>query len=133
MGPFTGPLSVFLFLSAAVVSMFSFLAVASWSNARLKERESFYKSETLKRLSENSGPGATAALELLREENRVLGIRRQASLREGGLVTSSVGLGLLIFLRALIPQQAAISLCSLIVLLPGLALVVSSYMLRRVE
>lgn len=133
MGPFSGPLSVFLFLSAAVVSMFSFLAVASWANARLKERESFYKSELLKKVSENSGPGATAALELLREENRVLASRRQASLREGGLVTASVGLGLLIFLRALVPQQGAISLCSLIVLLPGLALFGSSYMRRRVE
>ena len=113
--------------------MFSFLAVASWSNARLKERESFYKSETLKRLSEHSGPGAAAALELLREENRVLAIQRQASLREGGLVTASVGLGLLIFLRALVPQQAAISLCSLVVLLPGFALIVSPYTLKRAE
>jgi hypothetical protein len=31
---------------------FLFLAVASWSNARLKERESYYKHETLRQLNE---------------------------------------------------------------------------------
>ncbi len=122
-----GPFSVFLFLSAAAVSLFSFLAVVSWSNARLKERESFYKNDMLKKLSDNPGQGAAAALELMREENRLAGLRRQVYLREGGLVTASVGLAISILLRALIHDQP-IYLCGLIVLLPGLALFVSAYM-----
>ena len=123
-----GPYSLFLFLSAGTVSLFSFLAVASWSNARLKERESFYKNDMLKKLSEHPGQGASSALELLREESRIAGLRRQASLREGGLVCASVGLAILILLRALIHDQP-VFLCGLMVLLPGLALVASSYML----
>ncbi len=123
-----GPYSVFLFLSTAIVSLFSFLAVALWSNARLKERESFYKNDMLKKLSENQGQGASSALELLREESRVALLRRKASLREGGLVTASVGLAIMIFLGAMTPHQPAY-LCGLMVLFPGLALLVSSYML----
>lgn len=129
MGPFAAP---FLFFSVAVVSLFSFLTVASWSNARLKERESFYKNEMLKKLSESPRQGAASALEILREENRLIRMRRQSSLQAGGLITVSVGLALMVFLRALIPNQP-IFLCGLIVLLPGFALVVSSYMQGRAK
>ncbi len=74
-----------LFLSAASVALFSFLAVAFWSGARRKERESYYKNEMLKKISEAQGAGAGAALALLREESRLAATRRQASLRIGGL------------------------------------------------
>ena len=130
MGPLAGPFSVFLFLSAGTVSLFSFLAVASWSSARLKERESFYKNDMLKKLSENPGQGAGAALEVIREESRIAGVRRQASLREGGLVCASVGIAISILLKALIHDQP-VYLCGLMVLLPGLALVFSFYMLSN--
>ena len=40
---------VYLFLSVGAVGMFSFIAVASWADARRKEREAYYKSETLKK------------------------------------------------------------------------------------
>lgn len=127
MGQLAGPFFGFLFLSVSVVALFSFAAVASWSNARRKERESYYKNEMLKKLSETQGSGAGAALELLREENRIAATRRQAVLRIGGLVTAAVGLALLIFLRALIRDEP-VFLCGLVPLLPGLALFASSYL-----
>lgn len=123
-----GNSAVFIFLGAGTVSMFSFLAVASWCSARLKERDSFYKNDMLKKMAENAGEGANAALAMLREENRIAALRRKASLREGGLVTASVGLAIMLFLRALIHNQP-IYLCGLIVLLPGLALLASAYLL----
>ncbi len=127
MGLFSTPFSVFFFLSAASVALFSFAAVASWSNARRRERESYYKNEMLKKISETQGAGTGAALALLREENRLAAMRRQASLRIGGLVTASIGLALMIFLRALIRSEP-VFLCGLIPLLPGLALFAGSYM-----
>ena len=38
------------------VSVCSFLAVASWSNTRRKEREAYYKNDALKKLAEMQGP-----------------------------------------------------------------------------
>jgi len=127
MGLFSTPFSVFFFLSAASVALFSFLAVASWVNARRRERESYYKNEMLKKISEAQGTGTGAALALLREDNRLAATRRQASLRIGGLVTASIGLALMIFLRALIPSEP-VFLCGLIPLLPGIALFAGSYL-----
>ncbi len=37
------------------IALFSFLGVASWTDARRKEREAYYRSETLKKISESSG------------------------------------------------------------------------------
>ena len=50
------------------IALFSFLAVATWADARRKEREAYYKSETLKKIAESSGEGARAAIELMREQ-----------------------------------------------------------------
>ena len=127
MGLFSTPFSVFFFLSAASVALFSFAAVASWSNARRRERESYYKNEMLKKIAEAQGAGADATLALLREENRLAATRRQASLRIGGLVTASIGIALMIFLRALIHPEP-VFLCGLIPLLPGVALFAGSYL-----
>ena len=52
------------------IALFSFLSVAAWSDARRKEREAYYRSETLKKIAESSGEGAKAAIELLREQKK---------------------------------------------------------------
>jgi Na+-transporting methylmalonyl-CoA/oxaloacetate decarboxylase gamma subunit len=124
-----GPFSVFMFLSVGAVALYSFLAVASWSSSRQKERESYYKNEMLKKMAESSSEGATAVTTLLREEARATSLRRRAGLRIGGLVTAAVGISLLIFLRALVRDQP-IYLCGLIPLLVGFALYVSSYIIH---
>ena len=48
------------------IALFSFLGVASWSDARRKEREAYYTGETLKKISEGSGEAAKSAIEYLR-------------------------------------------------------------------
>jgi len=63
--------SVFLVPIVGSIALFSFLGVASWSEARRKEREAYYKSETLKKIAESSGEGAKSALELLREQDKM--------------------------------------------------------------
>ena len=127
MGAFSTPFSVFLFLSIGAVSVFSFAAVAAWSNARRKERESYYKHEMLKKIAEADSQGAGFALQVLREGDRLAAARRQGALRIGGLVTAAVGLALMIFLYV-IDKDAPVFWCGLIPLLPGLALVAGAYL-----
>ncbi|HEX4068414.1 MAG TPA: hypothetical protein VHZ09_20510 [Acidobacteriaceae bacterium] len=123
---------VFIFLSVGAVALFSMISIASWSGARQKEREAYYKNDMLKKLAEAQGPGANSALELLREEDRIIAARTRWGLQIGGLVTSAVGLGLMIFLAALLGANG-VWLCGLIPLLVGGALYASSYVVKRDE
>ena len=128
MESFSGPFSLFLFLSIGAVALFSFLAVASWMDARRKERESYYKNEMLKKFAESSEASASAVVGLLREEARRAIINRRARMRISALVNAAVGISLLIFLRALI-RDHPIFLCGLIPLFIGIALYAGSYMI----
>lgn len=111
--------AVFFFLSVGAVALFSFIAVASWSDSRRREREAYYKSETLKKLTETQG--AAAVLDLLREEHKHADVRRREGLRLGGLVNVAVGLGLMIFLAGLVRDER-LYLVGVIPLLIGAAL-----------
>lgn len=50
-----------------LVGLFSFLAVASWSTERRKEREALYRSEAVKKIAEMQGEVSEALMALLRE------------------------------------------------------------------
>lgn len=119
--------SVFMFLSVSAVALFSFVAVASWADARRREREAFYRSDMLKRIAELPG-GGNSALELYREEERTKQRRRLEGLKIGGLANVAIGLGLLIFLHALIREEA-VYLVGLLPLFIGLALLTYAFVL----
>ena len=89
-----------LFLSVAAVAVFSFIGVAAWSDSRRKERKAYYRSETLKKLAEAQGTGASSAVELVKEEERIALQRRLEGQKLGGLITVAVGIGLMVFLKA---------------------------------
>jgi len=105
-----------------------FLPVAVWTDARRKEREAYYKAETIRRITESSTDGANAALELMREEGRQEQIRTQEGLKIGGLITLAVGVSLVIFLRALIGNEP-VYLCGLIPAFIGAAMLGYVYFL----
>jgi Flp pilus assembly protein TadB len=121
-------LGVFLVPIIGSIALFSFLAVASWSDARRKEREAYYTADTLKRISESSSEGAKSAIEYLREQNVQLTRRRIEGMKLGGLITAAVGVGLIIMLRGLEHEEPAY-LVGFIPLLIGIALMVYSFML----
>ena len=125
MSVFSLPLA--LFLSVAANGLWAFVAVVSWADIRRREREAYYKHETLKKLSEMPDRG----LALLREEERRCGAWRE-SIRLGGLIISAAGIGLMVFLRA-VDANRPTYLAGLIPLLIGLAVLTYSYLLAAKE
>src|SRR5262245_21719833 len=140
-------LPLFLFLSIGSIAFFSFIAVAAWAEARRREREAHYKSETIYKIAEAQGPGAQAALEFLREEAArqeqrqvKAALHRREGMKLGGLITMAVGIGLMIFLKAIVngtpssPGAPAhdpvpVYLVGLIPFLVGVALLAYAYLL----
>ncbi|MGD1213997.1 MAG: hypothetical protein ABR861_03315 [Terriglobales bacterium] len=114
------------------IALFSFLAVAIWVDARRKEREAYYRSETLKKIAESSGEGAKAAIELMREQEKNAGKRRLGGLKLGGLITAAVGIGVMVLLRGILHDEP-VYLAGLIPLLIGVALLVYAFFLAPKE
>jgi hypothetical protein len=114
------------------IAVFSFLSVAVWSDARRKEREEYYKNETLKKIAESSGEGARAAIELLHEQNKNVTKRRLEGMKLGGLITAVVGIGVMALLRGLVNDEP-VYLAGLIPLLIGLALLTYTFLLAPKE
>ena len=110
------------------IALFSFLSVAVWSESRRKEREEYYRSETLKKIAESSGEGAKAAIELLREQNNSVTKRRLEGMKLGGLITAVVGIGVMALLHGLV-QDEPVYLAGLIPLLVGLALLAYTFVM----
>ena len=124
-------MGVWLFLSVGAVSLFVvFIPLVSWIDNRRKEREAFYKADTMRRLAEASGEGAKAAIALMREEERLKRIKTLEGLKVGGLINIGVGLALTIFLRAMLgSSQGSPYLCGLIPGLIGVAMLTYSLFL----
>jgi hypothetical protein len=119
-----GP-GLWLFLSVGAVSLFVvFIPTVHYLDTQRKEREAFYKAETLRRVTESSGEGAKAALEMMREEAHRDRIRKREGLKIGGLVNLGIGLALVIFLRSV---GGAGYLCGLIPGFIGVAMLIYVY------
>ncbi len=117
------------FLSIGAVALFGvFLPTTTWIESRRKEREAFYKADTLRRLAESSGEGVTATIELLREQSRMDRMKKREGMKVGGLINLGVGVGLMIFLRALTHAEP-VYLCGLIPGLIGVAMLVYVFFL----
>ena len=85
-------MGLFLFLSVAAASLFTFIAVTVWSGERRKEREAYYHSEVLKKIAESPGSGP-AAQEYLRERQRISDRNTRGGVRLAGLVVFAHGSG----------------------------------------
>lgn len=127
------PVAAMLVPIVGSIALFSFLAVASWADARRKEREAYYTSEMLKKIAESSGEGAKAAIDMLREHEHASMRHRSGGQRLGGLITLAVGIGMMVFLKAVARDEPGVYLVGLIPLLIGVALLAYSYVLAPRE
>ena len=119
--------ALFIFLAIGAVALFTFLSVATWTGTRQAEREAYYKAEMMKKIAETGGQG-NPALEYLREQERIKAAKRLGGLKLGGLINAGIGVGLMIFLKALIPGTP-IYLCGTIELFIGFALLAYAFWL----
>ena len=123
-----GPdVAVFLFLAIGAIALFTFLSVATFAGSRQAEREAYYKAEMMKKISEAGGEH-NPALEYLREQERIKAAKRLGGIKLGGLINTGIGIGLMIFLKALIPDTP-IYLCGTIEVFIGVALLVYAFWL----
>lgn len=123
---FNGQFGLWMFLSIGAVALFAvFIPLVVFFENRRKEREAFYRAETLRRVSEAPGDSAKAALELLYEQERIRAIKQLEGMKVGGLVNVGLGIALLIFLRFLLGgAPGSPYLCGLIPAFIGVALLV---------
>ena len=123
-------LPLFLFLSVTMVATFSFIAVVVWSTERRKEREAYYRSETIKKIAEAQPAGGTSADEFLREEDKNAALRLREGQKLGGLIVFAAGIGVTVFIKGIFPNSPSpVYLVGLFPLLVGGALLVYVYLL----
>ncbi len=109
---------------------FSFLAVAAWSNARRREREAYYRSETVQRRA-TAGERIEDVLAFVRELEKNSARQRREGLQLGGLITLAIGVGIMIFIRAVERADPYAYLVGIIPALVGIAILAHSYTLKN--
>lgn len=94
-----GNAGLWIFLSIGAISLFAiFIPTVTWIDKQHKEREAFYKAETIRRVAEASGEGAKAALDLIKEQSRLERQKGREGMKIGGLICVAVGAAMVIFL-----------------------------------
>lgn len=111
-----------IFVPVLAAVFFTFVVALVWLAARRKERQAFYFSETVKKLSDSGG---SSAADFLREYERTKSRRIREGMTIAGLVGSLAAVGLMIFLHA-ISQGPPIYLVALIPLLACVGLLISA-------
>jgi hypothetical protein len=119
---------LWMFLSIGAVALFVvFIPLVHHIDSQRKEREAFYKAETLRRIAESTTEGGKAAVELLRAQDRLGRVKSREGMKAGGLINIGVGIALVIFLRGI--TGPAIALCGLFPGLIGVGMLVYVYVL----
>lgn len=112
-----GPM-VFLFPLVLIAIVFTFTAIVHSVDSSRKEREAYYRADTLKRLADSPGDGAKTALDLLREQDRLRRIKAREGMKLGGVINICIGFGLSAFLYFMLGSGHGSP--ALVGLLPGM-------------
>jgi hypothetical protein len=123
-----GSFGLWAFLAIGAVALFGvFLPFTTYLESRRKEREAFYKAETIRRIAEAPGDGARSTIELLQAQNRIGLAKTREALKIAGIINIGVGVGLIPFLGELVNWSVA--LCGLIPACIGMAMLVYVFVL----
>jgi hypothetical protein len=112
------------------IALFGFLAVASWAEARRKEREAFFHHEILKKVAEDSSANGERVVELLRQEesNRVQRVKDR--IRMAGSLTLASGVGISLFISQLVSVHGLWAV-GVIPALVGLAMIANGLNIQK--
>jgi hypothetical protein len=123
----------FAFLSVVMISVFSFVSIAVWVEGRRKEREAYYKAESLRRITEMPAESAAQVIAMLQEEERLRynheldnEWKKLAGIKLGGLINIAVGTALTLLIYYTSENRGA-SMVGLIPGLIGVALLIYAY------
>lgn len=117
---------IFGFIGLVVVVFFSFLSVATWSDNRRRERETYYGNETVRKIAEMPGATPASVQEFVREQQAGVLRRRREGIKLGGLILVAIGIGVTMFLVAA-PGPAPIHMMGAIPGMIGLAMLFYAY------
>ena len=127
---------LFFFLAAGAVSLFSFLSLAAWVEARKSERLSVERLTLYRKLAESPAPSAELILARIREEDmqrdaaaREAARRSRRDSRQGGVMVLAVAAGLSFFLRMIAPNSGVWTIGILVGLI-GLVILAFSFSSR---
>jgi hypothetical protein len=121
---------VAFWLMVAVVgtAIMGFVSFAVWVGNREKEREAHFRNEMAQRIAETGDAGPV--LEFVRETERTNAARTRLKARVAGLITTAIGVALMIFLYQLVPSTP-VYLAGLIPLLVGVVLLIFSELMMK--
>jgi len=108
----------------SIVAVFTFVAIAAWSDNRRRERESLYRHETYRKMLEQPGESVKAVENMMRQEEILREHKRVFGLKLAGMICIAAGIGTGIFLY-FVELEEPIYLVALIPLLTGVVLVLS--------
>lgn len=111
------------------IALFCWLAVVGWAKHRRGEREAYYRYEIEKRLLDKGETGATQILQLRRQREHARWLQRRESLRLAGVVTTTLGVGILVGLQFVDTGDLSLEGAGGIPLIIGLALLLYAYVL----
>ena len=117
--------ALWVFLSVSAIALFTFLSVVAWVDCRRREREAYYRSETLRRMADLPGATPETMLVAIREQEVQVDRRVREVLKVAGLITAMVGIGTVVFLQFLVGLP--VSLSGVIPFLVGLSLLIYVY------
>jgi hypothetical protein len=123
-----------LALALVLTGLFSFMSVFAWAHQRRREREAYYRSETLRRFSDTGGNARELLLQALQEDERHAGRRRLEACKLAGVITLAVGIAMMMFIKAVDARSVEPSyLVGLIPVSVGLSLLLYVYVLAPRE
>jgi peptidoglycan/LPS O-acetylase OafA/YrhL len=123
-----------LALALVLTGLFSFLSVFVWAHQRRREREAYYRSETLRRFSETAGAAPALLVQALQEDEHNSVRRRLEACRLAGVITLAVGIAMMVFIKAVDARSVEPSyLVGLIPVSIGLGLLFYVYVLAPRE
>ena len=130
-------LGLFYFLAFGAISLFSFLSVAAWVEARKTERLNTERMALYRKLAESPTAAAELVIARLREEDE----KREAEARDaarrsrrdslqGGTIVLGVALGLGFFLKMISPSSGVWAVSTIVALI-GLTIIGFSFRRRE--